>query len=541
MPKPWTCALLLLPLCSISAQEPLAKTGEVSLPLADFQSIWTELGEARRRPQPEVAPFPSVISSALVEVQPLAHGVKTRTIFEINALNDRWQSIPLLPATTAVLGFEPADAAFAVQDKSLCLISNKTGKQTVVVESVEAGDLEDGQLIRLTMPAAASVILQIRDDSSGREPIVQGCVSLGEGKYAVKSGGAISVRLVPRESVSQKEQPARWKAFREVFATFHEDKVEMVARVVLRLEENGGWGAVLILPAAARVTDVKSEDLAGSRVEPYSASENRLVVRWSTPNVVQREILISLTLPAPLDSKWRLEPPLLEGEKDPTAWFGLVSAGDFEVSRLGEPNLPAGAEPGLWLQKAGNGKTTHYAFGKPGIAVLIKAPSVLATPVVTCPVLDAKTRLVADGDSVSELTYTLRHEPGVAARMVLPKGASLLSCRVANQPAQAVREADGSLRIRLSGADRETMLSISYHQKGAVWDPLRGACSIQLPLASLMVERILWKVAFPERFELEAFEGNVASAGVDGSIVFQKELCNEEAPFAELFYKKQEL
>ena len=60
MPRLWTCALFLLPLCSISAQDLPAKSGEVSLPLADFQSIWTELAEAKRAPLPEVAPFAPV-------------------------------------------------------------------------------------------------------------------------------------------------------------------------------------------------------------------------------------------------------------------------------------------------------------------------------------------------------------------------------------------------------------------------------------------------------------------------------------------------
>jgi hypothetical protein len=182
----------------------------------------------------------------------------------------------------------------------------------------------------------------------------------------------------------------------------------------------------------------------------------------------------------------------------------------------------------------------------PETAVELPAPNlpVVETVQAVVETATAKTRIVSDGASLSEIDYSIRHERALPWKVDLPEGSVLLAATVDGQAVNPIDRGERVLEFALPSGKKLSAVSISYTAKKPAFKPVSGQIAIELPQTELLMHWLDWELRIPIAYEIAAFEGNVESAPCDKTdptsrvIPLHKELCKNERPRAEFFYQK---
>src|SRR5262249_17444309 len=158
-------------------------------------------------------------------------------------------------------------------------------------------------------------------------------------------------------------------------------------------------------------------------------------------------------------------------------------------------------------------------------------------------------RVVAEGSTLTDARFVVRHDRPVALRVELPTGSELIGCSIDGAEASPGDRGGGVLEFALpalSGGE-PSRLTLTYTGRAGKLAPVAGQVELTLPRTELFTSAIGWEVQLPGAYELTAFEGNVemappsrAAADPSTTIVrLRKELCRGEIPRVALFYKKR--
>lgn len=542
--------------------------GTVTLPYAELRALLLA-AQAPKPPPPEPPPAPPVpfrVGSArfALEVDPEGRSVRGRATFEVQTFAPTgWTAVPLLPAGDARLtGVEPAGALVAVRDDALALLVDKPGSQTVTLVFT-APLAENGRFtLRSATPALVNQVT-VTNVPAGQLVEIAGAERdhAANGAFHLAAGQPIALALVREEDrrPAPAPVPSVWRVAAEALVGF--DDGRLVYRTRLRAAADAGSGVALelALPAAAGVLRVDGgPDLARWRVEKSAdGRERRLFVTWKTADLLRRELFVDYELPQPTpEGDWPLVVPVAVPPGGSTAPPADAPAPVFTLALPDGLEFP-GALPGdartapRWLAALlGGGPfvTLPPSATAAPVAQARRLPRVQTAP-ATVEEAGYRTRLVADGATLTEGKLAVRHDGPLPFVVSLPPGAALLACAVNDRETFPVDRGAGRVEIALpAGAGGgKTLTRVTFTSTGRIaaapLAPVAGQAALALPQTDLFTQTLRWDLQIPDAYELTALDGNVellpAKDTADLVIHLRKELLRGERPVAELFYQKK--
>jgi hypothetical protein len=154
-----------------------------------------------------------------------------------------------------------------------------------------------------------------------------------------------------------------------------------------------------------------------------------------------------------------------------------------------------------------------------------------------------QTRVVPDGSLLSEMRYTISHKTPVTWSLALPTGSELLSFSIDGESFAPVDRGEGHLEVELPATSgKPTDISFSYANRVEALAPVSGRLELELPLTPLLIREVQWQIDLPAGYELAALDGNVVAVDAVSKeglhIRVRKELCRNERPTVQIFYRK---
>ncbi|HEY5793091.1 MAG TPA: hypothetical protein VIS74_07320, partial [Chthoniobacterales bacterium] len=166
----------------------------------------------------------------------------------------------------------------------------------------------------------------------------------------------------------------------------------------------------------------------------------------------------------------------------------------------------------------------------------------LESETTTIRAADCETRLMADGALLGQIALQLEHNGAVSWHFRLPEESQLLSCEVRGRPANPIIREGGQLELEIpAGGERTSAIKLTYTSRQPKFDPLRGRLALALPVTPLFIYKLNWRIALPDPYLVDAFEGNLAipkGPVPPGVLQLEKQLIRGEQPQAEIFYIK---
>ena len=553
--------------------------GNATLPYAELRALWLAAQAPKPPPVPPplAPPVPPVafnVGAARVALEVAADGrsVRGRATFEVQTFLEGWTVVPLLPATgTRLTGVEPTGALVAVRDDALALLVNKPDRQTVTL--LFTAPLAEGGKLTL-VPGTAAPVNELTVGNVPPDTVAEVAGATRDeatGAFHLATGQPLVLTLVRTEDRRSAPPPAPsvWRVAAEALVRYDDGRLVYWTRLRAAADDGSGRALELALPNAAEVLRVDGADLDRWRTEK-TPDGRRLLVSWKTPDLLRRELFVDYELPQPSpEGDWPLHTPrpvappdgappaapsLPSPEGAPPATFTLaVPEGvEFPGATPGDPRTAP-----RWLLAA---LENHPFVTLPVAAVVAgqgtgtpvaRARRLPLVPTAPATVEDAgfKTRLVADGATLTEARFAVRHDGPLPFTVALPDGATLLACAVDDRETAPVDRGDHRLEFPLpAGAGKGTVTRVTFSYSGrtaAPLAPVAGQISLALPQTGLFTETLRWDLQIPDAYELTALDGNVEltpapkDAAADAGIHLRKDLLKGERPAAELFYQKK--
>ena len=180
-----------------------------------------------------------------------------------------------------------------------------------------------------------------------------------------------------------------------------------------------------------------------------------------------------------------------------------------------------------------------------GLQIVVKALPRLKTADATITSALYLTDVVAEGGMLHRGEIKLQHVAATRYTFSLPPQSKLLSCHVDGRSAEPLLMESGALALILPEADASsTRVNYVYTTKGSGMDPVEGAAQLELPRTPLFINEVKWQIQLPDAYQATAIEGNVvidAGGAEDGTVRLSKQICDDEAPFARLYYTRKDL
>lgn len=539
---------------------PELSRGSVTIPYTELRALW-ESAHARKTEAepPDAAPVAHVVHRADYHLRLGEVASVLEAAFEVEALGTKWQTIPLLGGEARLDKVDAGERAIIWHD-GYCLLTNQPARTSVTLELTARGskDLTAGSALQLRLGNATIKRLQISGIPAGVEARVNGRppaeLKDGAAFFAVPSeGGEISVKLVPPQ-VQKREQPSRWETQSQTLVRYGEGWLHYETHLFAHADGGSGLDMMLVLPPTAGSVSVKGDDLADWTSERLDERRRLMRIRWKTPDVLDRELLLSYAVAqSPLSEQWNLQAPAVLDHPESRHLIailpgdGLELKGDALRAAITLQRLPQ------WMREAIGGAPFATAEGNAQLTVDARWLPTVATASAVIGAARAQLRLVADGSLQTSVNYLIRHEAPMAWQLELPKEVDILSCTVAGKAARPIQRDAGVIELRLpalgDAGNAGTEVALVFTGKGPPLDPVSGQVELALPRTALFLERLDWAVAIPDAFDITAVSGNVAiAAGAkldrergEQIIALRKDLGRGERPSVALFYQRRGL
>ena len=545
-------------------------SGSVTLPYAELRALWlaAQVPKPPPVPPPPAPPVPPVaftVGAARFALEVTADGrnVLGRATFEVQTFREGWTVVPLLPAAgTRLVGVEPAGALVAVRDDALALLLDKPDRQTVTLRFT-APLAEGGKLTLVPETAALVNELTVGNVPPGTLAEVAGATcDEATGAFHLAAGQALALTLVREENhrPAPPPTPSAWRVTAEALVRYDDGRLVYQTRLRAAADAGSGLALELALPAAANVLRVAGPDLDRWRAERTPDNGRRqLAVTWKTPDLLRRELFVDYELPQPTpEGDWPLSTPTpIASDGEVTATAPAANAPTYTLAPPDGMEF-ADAAPGdgrslpRWLAEALGSSpfvTVRTAADAPAFTRARRLPLVPTAP-ATVEEAGFKTRLVADGATLTEASLSVRHDGPLPLVISLPPGAALLACAVDDRETGPVDRGQGRVELALPAAvaGGKTLTRVSFTCTGRVAAPLApvaGQVALALPQTDLFTQVLRWDLQIPDAYELTALDGNVELTSARGAadpvsgIHLRKELLKGERPAVELFYQKK--
>ncbi|MCP5542859.1 MAG: hypothetical protein H7A49_03010 [Akkermansiaceae bacterium] len=457
-------------------------------------------------------------------------------------LADGWQEVDLFDGTVSL---EEADAGGApvVWKDGFRVLTEEAGPLDVTVRCATPGwkELAAGGVLRVRPAAAAVKRLVVTGVPDGYEARWGGgeVIRSGDGFLLPPGDEELTLELKPPH-VEAPLVASEWRVENRVLVRPGEGRLEYLARVTAQADGGSGVEMELEFPGNAVGVTVDGEDLASSETRRTADGGRRLLVRWKTRDVLDRELMVTYAVPlSPLATRWELRAPHVEdGAK---SLFAVVPGEGMELG--GEPlHAVPPQRLGGWMRAALGGQTFVTAESGAELDLDVRWLPVVESAEAVVSASKATQQVVEDGSMRTSVSWLIRHSSAMPWRVEMPADIELLSCTVAGKAVKPVSRESGVFEIALpapNDAKSGSTVELTYTGRIDALDPVGGRVALELPRTSLFIERIEWSVALPPRCEVIAVEGNAtvskpASAGV---VELRKDLCRGEKPAAGFFYQ----
>lgn len=335
----------------------------------------------------------------------------------------------------------------------------------------------------------------------------------------------------------------RWALRSEVLVVPGETTHRCRARVVAESLAGEAVGLDLVVPAVARVADVRGDDVREWRVDAPESGTRRLRVAWATARVPVRELQVVYELPANR-AKTSVSAPMLKGGAPGEPWLLAVAEPDGAEVVVAKGAQTERRTP-AWMREMIEGRPVALSEMKDTAELELKWLPRVETRDVVVSKAEYVQRIVADGAVLVSAGYEVATTAGGQLEVELPEGADLLSCEVAGKRTRPVMR-DGTLSIPLpAGLGRGVNVAISFTAKLPPLDPVSGKLTLVLPRSPLFMREINWLLQIPAAYEISSLEGNaqfVESKRTEEAceVRLRKELCNGERPEVLAYYARSE-
>ena len=178
--KPAACLLALLTAAASAATLPEPPPSPdlgrafVTIPYAELRALW-EAGQRKPEPValPEVAPVPFLVHRAEVRIALGEAASKIDAEFEVEALDKKWQRIPLLGGEVRLDKAEAGERSI-VWDEGYALLTNVPGKTPVALHLATRGVRHLTVPLKLRLGSASVKRLSVSGIPAGLEARVNG-------------------------------------------------------------------------------------------------------------------------------------------------------------------------------------------------------------------------------------------------------------------------------------------------------------------------------------------------------------------------------
>ena len=531
----------------------------VTIPYSELRALW-KAGQRKPEPvaPPEVAPVPFLVHRAEVRIALGEAASKIDAEFEVEALEKKWQRIPLLGGEVRLDKAEAGERSI-VWDDGYALLTNVPGKTPVALHLATRGARQLTVPLKLRLGSASVKRLSVSNIPAGLEARVNGQAAASIEGVAVfllpGDAGEVSLELAaPKIEEAPKPlppiTPSHWQTQSQVLVRFAEGRLRFAARVFARADDGSGLDMTLALPATAGAITVIGDDLA-EWSQPRAEDGRRLLrIRWKTRDVLDRELTLAYAVPqSSLAEQWTLQAPSSPDDKDARHLYAILPADGLELkgdalrAAVESRRLPE------WMRAEIGGAAFVTAEAAAQLVLQTHWLPAIATAEAIVSESKATLRLVADGATQTAVSYTIKHAAPLAWRLELPANVELLSCSVGGAAAQPIQRENGVIELALpTPAKGATTVALVYTAKLKPLDPVSGDVALELPRTPLFIEQIHWSIALPAAFEITAIDGNMSDAkqvsepvGGERTIALSKNFCRAERPAVALFYQRRSL
>ena len=531
----------------------------VTIPYSELRALW-EAGQRKPEPvaPPEVAPVPFLVHRAEVRIALGEAASKIDADFEVEALEKKWQRIPLLGGEVRLDKAEAGERSI-VWDDGYALLTNVPGRTPVALHLATRGARQLTVPLKLKLGSASVKRLSVSGVPAGLEARVNGQAAASIEGVAVfllpGDAGEVSLELAaPKIEEAPKPlppiTPSHWQTQAQVLVRFAEGRLRFAARVFARADDGSGLDMTLALPANAGGITATGDDLADWSQTRADDGRRLLRVRWKTRDVLDRELALAYAVPqSSLAEQWTLQAPASPDDKDARHLYAILPADGLELkgdalrAAVESRRLPE------WMRAEIGGAAFVTAEAAAQLVLQTHWLPVIATAEAIVSEATATLRLVADGATQTAVSYTIKHAAPLAWRLELPANVELLSCSVGGAAAQPIQRENGVIELALPTAEKgATPVALVYTAKLKPLDPVSGNVALELPRTPLFIEHLDWAIALPAAFEITAIDGNVsvakqvsAQAREERTIALRKDFCRAEKPAVALFYQRRGL
>lgn len=531
----------------------------VTIPYAELRALW-EAGQRKPEPvaPPEIAPVPFLVHRAEVRIALGETASKISAEFEVEALEKKWQRIPLLGGEARLDKAEAGERSI-VWDEGYALLTNVPGRTPVALHLATRGARHLTRPLKLKLGSASVKRLSVSGIPAGLEARVNGQAGATAAGVAVfllpGDAGEIALELAaPKVEEAPKPlppiTPSRWQTQSQVLVRFAEGRLRFAARVFARADDGSGLDLTLALPANAGAITVTGDDLADWSQTRAEDGRRLLRIRWKTRDVLDRELTLAYAVPqSSLAEQWTLQAPTSPDDKEARHLFAILPADGLELkgdalrAAVESRRLPE------WMRAEIGGAAFVTAEAAAQLVLQTHWLPAIATAEAIVSEARGGLRLVADGATQTAVTYTIKHAAPLAWRLELPANIELLSCAVGGVAARPIQRENGVIELALpTPKDGTTTVALVYTAKLKALDPVSGDVGLELPRTALFIERLDWSITLPATFEITAIDGNVSaggstaeSTGGDRIISLRKDFCRAERPAVSLFYQRRSL
>ncbi len=531
----------------------------VTIPYSELRALW-EAGQRKPEPvaAPEVAPVPFLVHRAEVRIALGEAASKIDADFEVEALDKKWQRIPLLGGEVRLDKAEAGERS-VVWDDGYALLTNTPGRTPVALHLATRGARQLTAPLKLKLGSASVKRLSVSGIPAGLEARVNGQPAASTNGAAVfllpGDAGEISLELAaPKIEEAPKPlppiTPSHWQTQSQVLVRFAEGRLRFTSHVFARADDGSGFDLTLALPANASAMTVTGDDLADWSQTRADDGRRLLRIRWETRDVFDREFIVAYAVPqSPLAEQWTLQAPVAPDDKDARHLYAILPADGLELkgdalrAAVESRRLPE------WMRTEIGGAAFVTAEAPAQLVLQTHWLPAIATAEAIVSESKAALRLVADGATQTAVSYTIKHVAPLAWRLELPAKVELLSCTVGSAAAQPIQRENGVIELALATpAKGSTTVALVYTAKLKPLDPVSGDVALELPRTPLFIEHIDWSIALPAAFEITAIDGNVSVAETtaepasgDRTIALRKDFCRAERPAVALFYQRRSL
>ncbi|MGJ8654682.1 MAG: hypothetical protein ACSHX8_15585 [Opitutaceae bacterium] len=525
----------------------------VTFPYGELVKLQDRVNELERSvvEKPTPPPVPVVVNSAEYDLDLLQpdNPICVARV-SISNLSDVWQAVPVLDDLTVVTSIEPVDAKLVVKDGMLCALlkpKSELALELGIMLDEPSASRGTRTLATLSTVGAARSVLKVQHAFDPSVLSVEGSVVSNPEKTVFglsAAGGLVLVNLSKAEALA----PTLWRGNITTLVRSEQGRLLLESRIRLSATDNGRTTkAALQLPPMVDLRSLTSPNMA----KPYRIEMSKagpvISVEWEADEAMHRELTIEYTMPMTIGEEGLDVPRVtVDSIVDWSSTYWVMDFEGFSISPKGSNWLRTTRFPS-WV-KATSGVRKVYQYvdtNGQGLQIVAKALPRLRTADATITTAVYTTDVVAEGGMLHKAEVDVEHIAATRYLFTLPEQSKLLICQVNGRSAEPILMQSGTLSLDLPKASKsKTRVSYVYTTKGYEMDPVEGAAQMELPRTPLFINEVKWMVQLPDVYQATAIEGNVViagSGGGNGPVRLSKQICDDEAPYARLYYTRKDL